>query len=224
MSDSKSPSTVKAAQEGCAIVRRSDGVDVIVIGAGLAGLTAAAHAVKAGARVRLIAAGWGQQLVAPGWISVCDRAEDDVIAEVRGFAALNPDHPYARAGHDALVCGLENFQVLTTQIGLPYAMRHKDGHNLRLPTMLGALQTPLLAPRGIANGDLTGLDAGGLLLVGFNGWRDFYPDLAADTLSAAGIAARALHVDLPGASRAWDWWPGDLARLLDDRAARAAVI
>ena len=47
--------------------------------------------------MRLIAQGWGQQIVTPGWISVCDRAEDDVMAEVRGYAALHPEHPYALA-------------------------------------------------------------------------------------------------------------------------------
>ncbi len=83
----------------------------MVIGAGLAGLTAAVHAVKAGARVRLIAQGWGQQMVTPGWISVCDRADDDVIAEVRGYAALHPEHPYALAADDAMVDSIDAFRA-----------------------------------------------------------------------------------------------------------------
>src|SRR5690606_41797665 len=84
-------------------------VDVIVIGAGLAGLMAAVHAVNAGARVRLIAQGWGQQMVTPGWLSVCDRAEDDVIAEVRGYEALHPEHPYVLAGGEARVARMARF-------------------------------------------------------------------------------------------------------------------
>lgn len=202
---------------------RAAGTDVIVIGAGLAGLTAAVHAVRAGATVRLIAQGWGQQIVTPGWISVCDRADDDVIAEVRGYAALHPDHPYALAEDDAMVHGLDTFRRLAEEIGLPYDMRQSDGHNLHLPTMLGAIQTPLIAPRGMAGGDLTGL-SGPILLVGFKGWRDFHPELAAGNLQAQGIEARAVRVDLPAQKPGWDFWPGELARVFDTPDRRAAVI
>ncbi|HVO71139.1 MAG TPA: anaerobic glycerol-3-phosphate dehydrogenase subunit GlpB [Aggregatilineaceae bacterium] len=202
---------------------RAAGTDVIVIGAGLAGLTAAVHAVRAGAKVRLIAQGWGQQMVTPGWISVCDRAEDDVIAEVRGYAALHPDHPYALAEDDAMVHGLDSFRRLAEEIGLPYDMRQTDGHNLRLPTMLGAIQTPMIAPRGMASGDLTGI-SGPVLLVGFKGWRDFHAELAAGNLQAQGVEARAIRVDLPVQKPGWDFWPGELARTLDTPDPRAAVI
>jgi len=197
-------------------------VDVIVIGAGLAGLMAAVHAVNAGARVRLIAQGWGQQIVTPGWISVCDRAEDDVIAEVRGYAALHPDHPYGRAGADAMVAGLDSFRAAAEAAGLPYDQRKKDGHNMRLITLLGAIQRAMIAPRGMAAGDLTELK-GSLLIVGFAGWRDFYPELAAANLRRQGIDARALTVQLPDADRWWDLWPGDLARHFDAAPFREAI-
>lgn len=202
---------------------RAAGTRVLVIGAGLAGLTAAAAALEAGASVRVIAQGWGQQLVTPGWISVCDRADDDVIAEVRGYAALHPEHPYALAGADALVAGIAHFCAVTEAAGVPYASRTRDGHNLHLPTLLGAIQTPLLAPRGLAQGDLTDL-SGALLLVGFKGWRDFYPELAAGNLRAAGIDARAAVIELPESGSAWDAWPGDLALLFDRPDVRAAVV
>jgi len=208
---------------GRRITAPGEGTDVIVIGAGLAGLAAAAQAVRAGAKVRLIAQGWGQQIVSPGWISVCDRADDDVIAEVRGYAALHRDHPYALAGDDAMVRGLDAFQKLAAGVGLPYDQRQKDGHNLHLATMLGAIQTPLMAPRGIANGDLTEI-SGAVLLVGFTGWRDFHPELAVGNLQARGIDARAIRIELPVSPRAWDLWPGDLAHQFDSADVRAAVI
>lgn len=201
--------------------RRED-VDVIVIGAGLAGLMAAVHAVNAGARVRLIAQGWGQQLVTPGWISVCDRADDDVIAEVRGYAALHPQHPYGRAGVDAMVTGLESFRSAAEAVGLPYEQRKKDGHNMRLITLLGAVQRAMIAPRGIATGDLT-KTAGPLLIVGFAGWRDFYAEMTAANLRRQGIDARAVEVSLPDEDPWWDYWPGDVARLFDSAAFRETV-
>lgn len=201
--------------------RRS--TDVIVIGAGLAGLLAAVYAVKQGARVRLIANGWGQQIVSPGWISVLDRAEDDVLVAAHEYAVARADHPYALAGHEALINGLSLWQEVAAEIGEPFAPPRADGRNLRLPTMLGALQTPLLAPQGMANGDLTDV-RGPVLIVGFDGWRDFYPEMVAGNLTAQGIAARALSVSLTSWRPGWDEWPADLARRLDDPAVRAAII
>jgi glycerol-3-phosphate dehydrogenase subunit B len=202
----------------------SKGTDLIVIGAGLAGLTAAAHAVKAGASVRLIAQGWGQQIVSPGWISVWDCAEGDVLQAAASHAALHPDHPYAFTGDPSEA--LAAFRDLAAEIGLPYVYR-ADGHNLRIPTLLGAIQTPLLAPRGIANGDLTEL-SGPVLIVGFVGWRDFFPELIAANLARAGIAsntaARALRIALPDAGSHWDRWPGDVALLLEKADMRAALV
>jgi glycerol-3-phosphate dehydrogenase subunit B len=203
--------------------QHTTGSDVIVIGAGLSGLMAAVTAVDAGARVRLIASGWGQQIVTPGWLSVCDRAEDDVIAEVRGYAAIHPDHPYALAEDDAMVHGLDAFRDITARIGLPYDERTKDGHNMRLMTTLGAIRTPMMAPRSLAAGDLTDID-GPVLVVGFRGWRDFFPQLAVDNLRQQGIDARALTVALPDTGHAtWDEWPGDLARLFDSEDVRAGI-
>ncbi|MCD4685946.1 MAG: FAD-binding protein, partial [Anaerolineae bacterium] len=196
------------------------GTNVIVIGAGLAGLSAAVHAVKAGAYVRLIADGWGQQMVTPGWISVWDHAADDVLTTVRAYATQHPQHPYALLGTDSVSRSIPAFRTITEEIGVPHDLRRADGHNLRLPTLLGAIQTPLLAPRGLANGDLTGID-GTVLLVGFNGWRDFYPELAAGNLGAQGIDARAVRIELPDTGSTWDAWPGDLARLFDRPDVRA---
>ncbi|MGQ9849662.1 MAG: anaerobic glycerol-3-phosphate dehydrogenase subunit GlpB [Aggregatilineaceae bacterium] len=201
--------------------RRS--ADVIVIGAGLAGLLAAVYAVKQGARVRLIANGWGQQIVSPGWIGVHDRADGDTLAAAQSLAAAQPDHPYALAGHEALINALTLWQEVAAEIGEPFVPPRADGHNLRLPTMLGALQTPLLAPQGMAHGDLTDV-RGPVLIVGFDGWRDFYPEMAAGNLTAQGIAARAVSVLLEDWRPGWDEWPADLAHRLDDPAVRAAII
>lgn len=196
------------------------GTDVLIIGAGLAGLTAAYHAIRAGASVRLIATGWGQQIVAPGWISVWDSAQDDVLAAAQQHAAAHADHPYAAAGD--LTAALDAFKALTADLDLPYVSR-ADGRNFRLPTLLGALQTPYLAPSSMAHGDLTDTN-GPVLIVGFAGWRDFHPELTAQTLAAQGIKARARRITLPDSDSHWDRWPGDLAHLLEGADVRAALV
>ena len=57
-----------------------------------------------------------------------------------------------------------------------------------------------------------------MLLVGFGGWRDFDPALAAGMLGARGI-----HVALPGVEGPWDLSPTELAYRFDDPAFRAEV-
>ena len=183
--------------------------DLIIVGAGLSGLIAAAIAEERGARVRLIAQGIGTLLVTPGWISVADRADSLVLDAVRAIATESPDHPYALAGVDALYGGIDALRRIGTQIGLSY-----DGDlsaNLRLPTALGTTATPALAPRGLAAGHDQGADA---LFIGFNGWRDFYPALT---------GRRTLSIDLPGTPRPWDAMPSDLARAFDDPRLRESV-
>ncbi len=187
--------------------------DLIIIGAGLSGLFAAALAEEHGARVRLIAKGIGSMLVTPGWISVADCASGDVLDGARIIAAESPEHPYALAGIEVLRKAIGAFKTLGDVIGLPY-----EGDltaNLRLPTALGAIQTPALAPRGLAAGNGFLADA---LFVGFDGWRDFYPALTGQ---------RAISIPLPtrlaGQERPWDATPTDLARAFDQREVRAAV-
>src|SRR6478752_1903671 len=73
--------------------------DVIVIGAGLAGLTGGLRLAEAGRRVLLLAKGHGATHWANGAIGVARGiAPLDEVARL----ATDPDHPYARAGAGAL--------------------------------------------------------------------------------------------------------------------------
>ena len=86
--------------------------------------------------------------------------------------------------------------VLPTVLGIP---QHSEG--FLSWQAVGALQSP-----------------GDMLLVGFGGWRDFDPALAAGMLGARGI-----HVALPGVEGPWDLSPTELAYRFDDPAFRAEV-
>ena len=187
--------------------------DLIIVGAGLSGLFAAALAVERGARVRVIANGIGAIMVGPGWISVADTASGSVLDGARAIAAESPDHPYALTGIEALNEAVSAFKSLSEKIGMPY-----DGDlsvNMRLTTALGTIQTPALAPRGMAPGDG---QHEGALFVGFDGWRDFYP-----TLTGQRAAMIPLSTVLSGVSRPWDATPADLARMFDKVEVREAV-
>ncbi|HEY1016248.1 MAG TPA: FAD-binding protein, partial [Herpetosiphonaceae bacterium] len=74
--------------------------DTIVIGAGLAGLTAALRSAQAGRSTLLLAKGQG----ALPWSSGCVDLwpAPDPRAALETLAGERPDHPYALAGLDAL--------------------------------------------------------------------------------------------------------------------------
>ena len=72
--------------------------DVVVLGAGVAGLTAATRLAEGGARVCVLAKGVGSTHLAPGTVDVLGYAPDRVespSAALGDFIAAHPDHPYA---------------------------------------------------------------------------------------------------------------------------------
>src|SRR4051795_3584026 len=75
--------------------------DVVVIGAGLAGLTAALRLAEAGAAVTLVAKGHASTHWGAGGIDVA--APEGARTPAEGVAALaaRPGHPYAFLGADA---------------------------------------------------------------------------------------------------------------------------
>lgn len=166
---------------------------VVVIGAGLAGLTAALAAQAHGAVVELAAIGQGGLSLWPGWIETGD---------VAGLAQ-RPHHPYALAG-EALPAGLA---LLDALVGLQPAGRAL--------TLLGRAR-PVGFAAGGSLGELRPGDRA--LVVGFSGWRDFYPRLLADALRADGIDARPVSLPMPDLGGNFDEWPLDFANELDSEA------
>lgn len=185
----------------------TDQADLIVVGAGWAGLMAAAMATARGAKVRLIAQGIGSPVVTPGWVSVYDSAPGDVGAAVRALVARAPDHPYALAGYAALEESVRFFQAFTQEIGLPYSGDLRA--NRRAPLPLGAYATPALTPPGYSAETGTSIR-----YAGFAGWRDYYPALS---------GPRTAMVTLPGGEQPWDLTPVMLAREFDAPGFRAGV-
>ncbi|MCC6614423.1 MAG: anaerobic glycerol-3-phosphate dehydrogenase subunit A [Anaerolineae bacterium] len=173
---------------------------VLVVGAGLSGLMAALSAQEAGAVVEVIALGQGALTLHPGWIETGDVA----------VLASRPDHPYAHAS-ESLADGLA---LVEQVVGL-----HESG---------GWAITGLGARRSIAYG--AGLTTAPiapdarLLIVGVEGWRDFYPTLIADHLNADGFSARGITIQLPRLGGNFDNWTVDVARYLDTPAGLQHLI
>jgi glycerol-3-phosphate dehydrogenase len=175
-------------------------LDVLIIGAGLAGLSAAARAGERELKVRVIAKGWGSLYWNAGGIDVLGYSplepERLVESPAEALAQLirhRPDHPYALAGIDTLEAALRWLQSLCAGEGYP--LHGSLERNWKLPTALGTVRPACLAPETMIAGDMRENDP--VLVVGFAGYLDFFPELIAANLERQGIPARGLLLDLP---------------------------
>ena len=194
---------------------------LIVIGAGLTGLMAAHTAAQAGLQVRIIAKGMGATHWHAGTVDVLGYHPRDSRQPVRRplesrdvLVAEQPEHPYARVSPEEMQAGLEAFTRLAQEAGLPHRGSDEPGHNLLLPSPVGAARPAFLAPEAQLAGEL-GRDEP-MLIVGFQGLRDFYPQLVAENLGKQGVTARAAFLPLSLVTRERDRNHVQLAKLLDE--------
>jgi glycerol-3-phosphate dehydrogenase subunit B len=187
---------------------------VVVVGVGLAGLTAAVRLAEGGARVLVLAKGVGATHLSPCTIDVLGYVDGERV-ERPGDALerLPDDHPYSLVGRDAVAAAIAWFCER-----LPYTGGLDE--NLLLPTAVGALKPSAAVPESMAAGDLRG--GGGVCVVGFSAMKDFHAPLLADNLVRAGLPARAVELDLVPEGRV-DANAHAFARAFDDPAVRAEV-
>src|ERR1022692_3149799 len=200
--------------------------DTIVVGAGLAGLTAALRLTEQGQRVLVVARGIGATHLAPATVDVLGYLGDQRVVSpascVSTLIASSPDHPYRHVGAEQLAAALTWLGIHTSALGYAGGLEE----NLLLPTALGVPKPSALAPRTMSGGDLR---AGGrFVFVGFKGFKDFHPTLIADNLARARLpaplAARALELELPPGCRG-DLGGRGLAGLFDnDRLSEWLIV
>lgn len=203
-------------------------VDLIVIGAGLSGLMAAYTAAKSGLQVRVVAKGLGSLHWNAGTIDLLGYLPEEYETVVKrpfhtiqSFPQTRPHHPYALIGTEKITESLAAFVALSKEIGLLYSGAEKQGHNLLLPSPAGAARPTYLAPQAQLAGDLSRNEP--ILVVGFHGMRDFYPELIAENLNKQGYQARSAFLDLSLISDRRDSNSIQLAKGLDLKAKRLAL-
>jgi len=190
-------------------------LDLLIIGAGLTGLTAALRAVEAGLRVKVVAKGMGSLYWTPGaidvlgYVGVEERAVDDPWQRI---GELDERHPYRIVGADATRRALDWFCSKVTALGLDYS--GSDAGNLRVPSPAGAWRPTYRVPAGQRAGDAE--DRRPMVIVGFQGMRDFFPHLIARNLSAQGRSVRAALLPWSVLSEQRDRNNPQLAEAVDD--------
>ena len=201
---------------------------LLVIGAGWSGLLAAYTAAKAGLPVQVVAKGLGSMHWSAGTVDVMGYTSEEMgrpvqqpLEAIQALTAAYPAHPYALLGAHQVQTALEVFTSLTAELGLPYAGAATAGDNLLLPSAVGALRPTFLAPQAQLAGDASRVEP--LLIVGFHGLRDFYPELIVENLAKQGFQARAAFLPLSLLTEQHDRNNVQLAMALDLRAQRAKL-
>ena len=166
---------------------------VLVIGGGLAGMTAALAAARAGARVTLAGVGQGVHHLFSGCIDLlayppgADEPAANPLAAAAALAGTRPAHPYAIVGEPQIRRALGQFVADMAANGLVYL---GDGESTRrVLTALGTIRLTGLAPATMA-GAPEQIGA----VCNINSCQNFAAELLAGELAARiGKPVAALH-------------------------------
>jgi glycerol-3-phosphate dehydrogenase subunit B len=202
--------------------------DVVVIGAGLAGLVAAARLAEAGAVVTLVAKGHASTHWGSGGIDVAaPQGVHTPAAGVAHLAALD-DHPYSFLAPDVQPSVAWLMDLLATQ-GLPYAGTLETPIR-RVPTAIGGTRRAAILPEAQA-ASLRPWERDEVLVVaGPAGFKDFWPAAIADSLARESVwhgadrpaAVVGVAVELPWIRGRNNLNALELAHRFDDPGHRAA--
>ncbi|WP_394276732.1 glycerol-3-phosphate dehydrogenase subunit GlpB [Luteococcus sp.] len=201
--------------------------EVIVIGAGLAGLTAALRLRQENHSVTLLTKGIGGLQLGQGTLDVLGyagpRRVERPLEEMAAFVAEHPEHPYAVLGRGPVERGID---WLRTVLGEEQLVGEADTNRL-YPTAVGAIRPTALVPPSMAAGEL--VLGKKLLVVGVRELKDFPAALVAGNLARTPLAggsveARAETISFKAFGTGVDFSALAMARALDEPVRRRELV
>lgn len=201
--------------------------DVLVMGAGLAGLTAVWQLATQQKKVRLVSKGWGATHWHSGCIDVLGyypvnqpQPVESPGVTIAQLIADQPEHPYALVGMAGVETALGAFKALCAAAGYP--LHGSLDRNWLLPSAVGTFRPTCLAPATMIAGDLRQDDP--MLIVGIKQLVDFYPNLVSENLTKQGVAAAHLMVDMPSLAQRNFTTPVLLGSLMEQASFRTELV
>lgn len=198
--------------------------DLLIIGGGIAGLTAACRAAEQNQKVQILTYGVGTYSIGGGTIDVLgyDAQGKPFDTPLQGLTQVAPVHPYAKIGADAVREALAWLKKITEQTNYAYT---GDLDSMQwVPTAAGTFKPTCLVPPTMCTASLR--QAKKVIVLGFAHFKDFYPKLVADnlqkiygrrkTVEAISLSIDAIHKNTLTAL--------DIARWLDTEEGIAAFI
>jgi glycerol-3-phosphate dehydrogenase subunit B len=207
--------------------------DVVVVGAGLAGLTAAIALADAGARVEVVARGHAATHWTAGGIDIAATRKSMTAADGLRRLRARRGHPYALLGADVR-SAIDWLMGILAAEGVTY-VGDLDAPLRNVATAIGSTRRVAIVPDA-QSGALAPWAPDELLVVaGITGFKDFWPATIAASLARPGIwgpgdapggrpeRVEAVTVELPGLAGRRNMNALHLARLFDDPAWRASA-
>ncbi|MHB8137715.1 MAG: anaerobic glycerol-3-phosphate dehydrogenase subunit GlpB [Smithellaceae bacterium] len=154
--------------------------DVIVIGAGVAGLTAGTWLSGQGLKVALVTTGEPTACLSTGCIDVCSQDENPL----QGVAHLPATHPYHLVSAESISQALHDFQQAMTDTGMPYIGGPEK--NRRVLSAIGTFKTTCLTPVTMQASPQN--DDERVHIITFTGLKDFYPGYIISRLKNASFS------------------------------------
>ena len=154
--------------------------DVIVIGAGVAGLTAGAVLAGQGRKVALVTTGEPTACLSTGCVDVCSGADDPL----QGITQLPGEHPFHLVSDTVIRQALADFLLVMADMGLPYV--GEPAKNRWVLSAIGTFKTTCLVPATMQASPQNADER--IHIITFAGLKDFYPGYIISRLKNASFS------------------------------------